>query len=108
MPIPGNRESIALVPLPQTTHVTISGSAEPGLRDAESSFIFASNSRQDSDISAPSNHAVDPDDEPVSPHYQMVLLLAGFLMIFQTIGINQSYGIFQVCTSAIFVDSGLA
>ena len=33
-----------------------------------------------------------------SRQYQTLLLLSGFMMIFQTIGIGQAYGIFQVGT----------
>ena len=35
-------------------------------------------------------------DERPSRHYQVALLIAGFLMIFQVIGLNQVYGVFQV------------
>ena len=37
-----------------------------------------------------------PERDRPTRRYQLVLLLAGFMMIFQTIGISQSYGIFQV------------
>lgn len=44
--------------------------------------------------------SVPPDNaaEDMRPtrRYQAVLLFAGFMMIFQVIGINQTYGIFQV------------
>ena len=35
-------------------------------------------------------------DERPSRRYQAALLIAGFLMIFQVIGLNQVYGVFQV------------
>lgn len=34
--------------------------------------------------------------------YQSALLFAGFMTTFQTIGMNQSYGVFQVRTSIEF------
>lgn len=47
-----------------------------------------------------SSESVPPDNaaEDMRPtrRYQAVLLFAGFMMIFQVIGINQTYGIFQV------------
>ena len=39
-----------------------------------------------------------PDVRP-SRRYQIALLICGFLMIFQVIGINSVYGVFQVCFS---------
>jgi hypothetical protein len=45
---------------------------------------------------------VDEDPEYPRPTrlYQCALVLAGFMATFQTIGANQTYGIFQACPSA--------
>jgi len=56
----------------------------------------ASATKQISGPSLPPSRATDAEDEPVSNTYRVMLLMAGFMMTFQTIGINQSYGIFQV------------
>lgn len=51
--------------------------------------------------------SVPPDNaaEDMRPtrRYQAVLLLAGFMMIFQVIGINQTYGIFQVGRTCVWI-----
>lgn len=65
------------------------------------------NATSESIPQAGTNIAVEEADEPIPPEnaaedmrptrrYQALLLLAGFMMIFQVIGINQTYGIFQV------------
>lgn len=48
----------------------------------------------DDDESVPPENAAE--DMRPTRRYQAVLLFAGFMMIFQVIGINQTYGIFQV------------
>lgn len=48
----------------------------------------------DGDDSVPPDGAAE--DMRPTRRYQAVLLFAGFMMIFQVIGINQTYGIFQV------------
>jgi len=43
--------------------------------------------------------AEDPDYPRPTRLYQCILVLAGFMATFQTIGANQTYGIFQASSS---------
>ena len=52
-------------------------------------------------VSAAQSHDLEPPENAVEDsrptrRYQTLLLLCGFLMIFQVIGINSVYGVFQV------------
>ena len=45
--------------------------------------------------------AEDPDYPPPTRLYQCALVFAGFMATFQTIGANQTYGIFQASPSVV-------
>ena len=60
--------------------------------DAETISLHESTNGQIVQVQTPSEQS----HNRVSPRYQALLLLSGFLMIFHVIGINQTYGIFQV------------
>ncbi|KAI0029491.1 major facilitator superfamily domain-containing protein [Vararia minispora EC-137] len=85
-------ESISLTPL---FRGEVENSSQPDRsRDLGSSSSSAGNALSPGSLDPP-NYISDTEDERVSSLYRTLLLLAGFMMIFQTIGINQTYGIFQ-------------
>lgn len=63
---------------------------EVAAEDNETTTVTVSQSR---DIEPPANAV---EDSRPTRRYQKLLLICGFLMIFQVIGINSIYGVFQV------------
>ncbi|THU78405.1 MFS general substrate transporter [Dendrothele bispora CBS 962.96] len=77
------------------TTTTSNSDAGDGLQANRSDADVLQNSERESGRPSPSSSPVPVPPEAATRSYQIKLVLAGSLMIFHIIGINQVYGIFQ-------------
>lgn len=102
---PAGHASVVQKPSSQSPSPSIPLSPEPEDVDANVTRVQVAEAttveEADDSIVPPDNAA---EDMRPTRRYQAVLLLAGFMMIFQVIGINQTYGIFQVGQTCVRTD----